>query len=64
MSGSLALLRTLRQWEIVQSTVPNFLLFSCKHRGGQGALASSKFLAYLGILCFDRECSEQNTVAR
>jgi len=40
---------------------------SANHRrslGGQGGQGHSKFLAYLIILWFEKQCLKQNTVAR
>jgi len=65
VSGGLALLQAFCSWkiELQVSTVLSFSFFSCNHRRSQGGHAPSKFLAYLVILCFDRQCLEQNTVA-
>jgi len=35
-----------------------------RRQGGEGGSAAHKFLAYLVILCIERRCSKQNTVAR
>jgi len=66
VSGGLALLRAFCSWKIEHqvSTVFSFSFFSCNQSRSQGGQAPSKFLAYLVILCFDRQCLEQNTVAR
>jgi len=35
-----------------------------RNQGGQGAMPSKNFLAYLLTFCFERRCPKQNTVAR
>ena len=66
MSDGLSLLRTFCSWKIEHqvSTVRSFSFFSCNQSRSQGGHAPSEFLAYLVILFFDRQCLEQNTVAR
>ena len=59
MPGCLALLRAF-VWKIEdqESTVLCFSFFSCNHRRSQGGNGTipTKFLRYLVILCFDRQC--------
>ena len=71
MSGGLALLRAFCSWKIEHYS--KYVLFFLFHsflvtkgvaRQGQRGHVAAKFLAYLVILCFDRQCLEENTVAR
>ena len=68
MSGGLALLRPFSKWKTEHQVNTIFLFHSffvtIRVARGQGVHGLPRFLAYLVILCFDRQCPEQNTVAR
>ena len=61
MSGDLALLRVFCQCKIEHQacTILSFSIFSCNHRRSQEGHAPSKYLEYVVILCFGRQCLKQ-----
>jgi len=67
--GNLALLRAFCQWKIDHhvNVVLSFSFLACNQsvaRSAQRDHAPSKILIYLVVLCFGRQCREQNIVVR